>query len=98
MEAERGERRPRVGSEPAEPEPAFSAAAGSPAPARNRAARGCPRQALAVAAIAANCAPSSIGTVSLALFLLSWHLLTKYRVVFFVRFTNVPSPEFVLKA
>ena len=21
-----------------------------------------------------------------------WHLLTKYRVVFFVRFTNVPSP------
>ncbi|WP_245302338.1 ABC transporter permease [Bradyrhizobium sp. LTSP885] len=29
---------------------------------------------------------------SLVVFLLVWHLLTKYRVVFFVRFTNVPSP------
>jgi NitT/TauT family transport system permease protein len=34
----------------------------------------------------------AIGTISLALFLIVWHLLTKYRVVFFVRFTNVPSP------
>ncbi|MBR0753668.1 ABC transporter permease [Bradyrhizobium jicamae] len=33
-----------------------------------------------------------IGIVSLAVFLVIWHLLTKYRVVFFVRFTNVPSP------
>ena len=33
-----------------------------------------------------------IGAISLAVFLLVWHLLTKYRVVFFVRFTNVPSP------
>ncbi len=33
-----------------------------------------------------------IGAISLALFILAWHLLTKYRVVFFVRFTNVPSP------
>jgi NitT/TauT family transport system permease protein len=33
-----------------------------------------------------------VGVVALALFLLAWHLLTKYRVVFFVRFTNVPSP------
>ncbi|MGA7804901.1 ABC transporter permease, partial [Bradyrhizobium sp.] len=33
-----------------------------------------------------------IGTLSLAAFLLAWHLLTRYRVVFFVRFTNVPSP------
>jgi NitT/TauT family transport system permease protein len=33
-----------------------------------------------------------VGAISLALFLLAWHLLTKYRVVFFVRFTNVPSP------
>jgi NitT/TauT family transport system permease protein len=33
-----------------------------------------------------------IGTLSLLAFLLVWHLLTKYRVVFFVRFTNVPSP------
>ena len=33
-----------------------------------------------------------IGVVSLVVFLIAWHLLTKYRVVFFVRFTNVPSP------
>jgi NitT/TauT family transport system permease protein len=30
--------------------------------------------------------------VSLLAFLVVWHLLTKYRVVLFVRFTNVPSP------
>ena len=33
-----------------------------------------------------------IGLISLVAFLIVWHLLTKYRVVFFVRFTNVPSP------
>jgi len=33
-----------------------------------------------------------IGAISLVAFLIVWHLLTKYRVVFFVRFTNVPSP------
>jgi NitT/TauT family transport system permease protein len=33
-----------------------------------------------------------IGVISLVAFLIVWHLLTKYRVVFFVRFTNVPSP------
>lgn len=33
-----------------------------------------------------------IGALSLLAFLLVWHLLTKYRVTFFVRFTNVPSP------
>jgi NitT/TauT family transport system permease protein len=33
-----------------------------------------------------------IGAVSLLAFLLVWHLLTTYRVVFFVRFVNVPSP------
>ena len=33
-----------------------------------------------------------IGAVSLTAFLISWYLLTKYHVVFFVRFTNVPSP------
>nr|WP_225677976.1 ABC transporter permease [Bradyrhizobium hereditatis] len=33
-----------------------------------------------------------IGALSLLAFLIVWHLLTKYRVVFFVRFTNVPSP------
>lgn len=33
-----------------------------------------------------------VGIASLVAFLIVWHLLTKYRVVFFVRFTNVPSP------
>jgi NitT/TauT family transport system permease protein len=33
-----------------------------------------------------------LGVISLIGFLIVWHLLTKYRVVFFVRFTNVPSP------
>jgi NitT/TauT family transport system permease protein len=33
-----------------------------------------------------------VGAISLAVFLVAWHLLTKYRVVMFVRFTNVPSP------
>ena len=33
-----------------------------------------------------------LGIASLIAFLIVWHLLTKYRVVFFVRFTNVPSP------
>ncbi|MCW5702164.1 MAG: ABC transporter permease [Bradyrhizobium sp.] len=33
-----------------------------------------------------------VGALSLLTFLIVWHLLTKYRVVFFVRFTNVPSP------
>ena len=37
----------------------------------------------------------AIGAVSLMLFLLAWHLLTTYRVVFFVRFINVPSPAAV---
>ena len=37
----------------------------------------------------------AIGTLSLALFLLAWHLLTKYRVNVHVRFVNVPSPEMV---
>lgn len=35
---------------------------------------------------------TAIGIASLIAFLLVWHLLTTYRVVFFVRFTNVPSP------
>lgn len=40
----------------------------------------------------------AVGTLSLALFLLSWHLLTKYRVNVHVRFLNVPSPEMVLES
>src|SRR3981081_102903 len=39
-----------------------------------------------------------IGAISLMLFLLAWHLLTTYRVVFFVRFTNVPSPAAVYES
>jgi sulfonate transport system permease protein len=37
----------------------------------------------------------AVGTASLALFLLAWHLLTIYRVTLHVRFVNVPSPEMV---
>lgn len=33
-----------------------------------------------------------IGAISLIAFLIAWYLLTEYHVVFFVRFTNVPSP------
>ena len=33
-----------------------------------------------------------IGTASLIVFLIAWHLLTTYRVVFVVKFTNVPAP------
>ncbi len=33
-----------------------------------------------------------LGAISLLLFVLAWHLLTKYLVVLFVRFTNVPAP------
>jgi NitT/TauT family transport system permease protein len=39
-----------------------------------------------------------IGAVALGLFLLSWHLLTTHRVVFFIRFTNVPSPSAVYES
>jgi NitT/TauT family transport system permease protein len=35
---------------------------------------------------------AGIAVLSLTAFLIVWHLLTTYRVVFFVRFTNVPSP------
>ena len=33
-----------------------------------------------------------LGVVSVALFILLWHLLTLYRFNYFIRFTNVPSP------
>ena len=39
-----------------------------------------------------------IGAISLAVFLLVWHLLTTYRVTFHIRFTNVPSPMQVLES
>jgi NitT/TauT family transport system permease protein len=58
------------------------------------------RQPVAIGAIAARwyrlnkdrLRATLIGAISLTVFLISWYLLTKYRVVFFVRFTNVPSP------
>jgi NitT/TauT family transport system permease protein len=34
----------------------------------------------------------AVGAISLFAFLVVWHLLTTYRVVFFVRFINVPAP------
>ena len=37
------------------------------------------------------------GALSLTLFLIIWHFLTKYRVNIYVRFINVPSPEAVLE-
>lgn len=40
----------------------------------------------------------AIGAVSLALFLLSWHFLATYRVIFHVRFTNVPTPVQVFQS
>jgi NitT/TauT family transport system permease protein len=39
-----------------------------------------------------------IGAISLALFLLAWHLLTTYRVSFHVRFANVPTPAQVFRS
>ena len=39
-----------------------------------------------------------IGAISLALFLLAWHLLTTYRVSFHVRFANVPTPAQVFQS
>jgi NitT/TauT family transport system permease protein len=39
----------------------------------------------------------ALGTLSLAIFLVAWHFLTKYRVNIYVRFLNVPSPEAVLE-
>jgi NitT/TauT family transport system permease protein len=38
-----------------------------------------------------------IGAASLLAALVLWYLLTEYRVVFYVRFTNVPSPEQVFE-
>jgi NitT/TauT family transport system permease protein len=40
----------------------------------------------------------AIGAISLALFLLAWHLLTTYRVSAHVRFVNVPSPGMVFES
>jgi len=34
----------------------------------------------------------ALGMISVALFILLWHLLTLYRFYYFIRFTNVPSP------
>jgi len=39
----------------------------------------------------------ALGVLALMLFLVAWHLLTKYRINIYVRFLNVPSPEQVLE-
>jgi NitT/TauT family transport system permease protein len=39
----------------------------------------------------------ALGSLALLMFLIAWHLLTKYRVNIYVRFLNVPSPEQVLE-
>src|SRR5258708_40090696 len=41
--------------------------------------------------------PWLLGAVSLGAALLVWHLLTRYRVVAYVRFTNIPSPGAVFE-
>jgi NitT/TauT family transport system permease protein len=38
-----------------------------------------------------------LGALALMVFVVIWHLLTKYRVNIYVRFLNVPSPEQVLE-
>jgi NitT/TauT family transport system permease protein len=38
----------------------------------------------------------TLGLLSIAAFVLAWHLLTTYRVDFFVRFINVPTPAAVV--
>jgi NitT/TauT family transport system permease protein len=40
----------------------------------------------------------ALGTLSILLFLLAWHLLTTYRVNFIVRFTNIPTPAAVYES
>jgi NitT/TauT family transport system permease protein len=40
----------------------------------------------------------ALGAVSLGLMLLFWYLATKYRLDFYVRFTNIPSPGDVVDA
>jgi NitT/TauT family transport system permease protein len=39
----------------------------------------------------------ALGALSLLVFLVAWHFLTKYRVNIYVRFLNVPSPEAVFE-
>ncbi len=39
-----------------------------------------------------------LGACSLLAFLIAWHFLTAYRVNFYVRFVNVPSPERVFES
>ncbi len=39
---------------------------------------------------------TALGVLSIAIFILCWHLLTTYRVNLVIRFTNVPTPASVL--
>lgn len=45
-----------------------------------------------------NIRATAIGLVSILLFLLAWHLLTKYRINVYVRFGNVPTPALVYES
>jgi NitT/TauT family transport system permease protein len=42
--------------------------------------------------------PWVLGAASIAIAVLAWHLLTRYRVQFYVRFSNIPSPEAVFES
>ncbi|QRG08336.1 ABC transporter permease [Xanthobacter dioxanivorans] len=39
-----------------------------------------------------------LGALSIGLFILAWHVLTSNRMILYVRFVNVPSPEQVLES
>ncbi len=94
--ADRHRRRPPPGSRPRRRRPRCVGAE-SRREHRDLSRQACP--ALVRAAIAASCAPSLLGALSLAgCSCLAWHLLTKYRVNIYVRFLNVPSPEQVFES
>ena len=40
----------------------------------------------------------AFGVLSIALFILAWHLLTTYRANLVIRFTNVPTPASVVSS
>jgi NitT/TauT family transport system permease protein len=82
--------------EPAGPQPSFETHADDASPARTPKQMTYVRRWLLLNRGGLRAA--LIGAISLGLFLLAWHLLTTYRVVFFVRFTNVPSPAAVYES
>jgi NitT/TauT family transport system permease protein len=84
--------------DPAEAAVAAPKPAAAPASAALQAApAAAPRPGRFVARYRSQVVGFLLGAASLLAFLVLWHLLTKYRVSFYVRFTNVPSPEQVLE-